>query len=91
MDNVRSIIQDYTARSRSLYPLFQVNHVLDSIIMKGCTGKYDSTTVRILRSKKEMAYVEHDFPAHIYAVQDNAPWGLVRISRENRLTSSDTQ
>ncbi|KAK2595612.1 hypothetical protein QQS21_006659 [Conoideocrella luteorostrata] len=61
----------------------QPNHVFDSIF-KGFTGKLDSLTLNAMRAHPDVDYIEQNAKVQAYGVttQQNAPWGLARISHK---------
>ena len=49
---------------------------------KGFSGEFDSKTLKKLRSNPDVAYIQQDGVVHTMGTQENAPWGLGRISHD---------
>ncbi|EJD08081.1 uncharacterized protein FOMMEDRAFT_101509 [Fomitiporia mediterranea MF3/22] len=67
-----------------------LKHVWDAHI-KGYAGSFSRDVVERIRRQPEVAYVEHDQIVHALETQKGAPWGLARISHQNKLNFSTFQ
>ncbi|KAI5791859.1 autophagic serine protease Alp2 [Geopyxis carbonaria] len=57
-------------------------------LLSGYSGSFDSSVINEIRKNPDVAYVEKD--SKVYALEEpvtenSAPWGLARISHQNRL------
>ncbi|RYO88786.1 hypothetical protein DL763_005866 [Monosporascus cannonballus] len=57
---------------------------------RGFAGTFDADALEALRNHPEVEYIEQDaeVKALAYVTQDNAPWGLARVSHRNRGSTS---
>ncbi|RYP76318.1 hypothetical protein DL769_003658 [Monosporascus sp. CRB-8-3] len=64
--------------------------VFDMAGFKGFAGTIDADALEALRNHPEVEYIEQDaeVKALAYVSQDNAPWGLARISHRNKGNTS---
>ncbi|KAF9901050.1 serine protease [Linnemannia zychae] len=62
-------------------------HVYDMGSFQGIAGRFQPDALREIRSHPAVAYVEHDSVGHLAEIrfQEDAPWGLSRISRRSSL------
>ncbi|GLB43248.1 putative peptidase S8 family protein [Lyophyllum shimeji] len=49
-------------------------------IINGFAGELDTTTLNALRALPDVEYISEDGMVHTMVTQDNAPWGLSRLS-----------
>ncbi|KAI8065697.1 serine protease 1 [Gongronella butleri] len=56
--------------------------------VRGYSGKFDAEIINLIRSSKDVLYVEKDSMVYANELQRNAPWGLARVSHRNRLSFS---
>lgn len=84
--NVDSITNLFTAYSTSN----NILHKYDTIL-SGIAATLDNSTLAKVKALPNVESVEEDGIAHALAVQNNAPWGLARISHRNRLDNSNYQ
>ncbi|KXN72801.1 serine protease [Conidiobolus coronatus NRRL 28638] len=66
----------------------EITHVYNSTTIKGYAGKFDHNLLKELLSLDDIELVEQDSVVHINNVvtQRGAPWGLARVSHEDRLS-----
>jgi cerevisin len=57
-------------------------------VLKGYSGHFDAQTLDLIRTAPEVEYIEHDQVVWASRVQNDAPWGLARISHRERLRLS---
>ncbi|KIM25047.1 hypothetical protein M408DRAFT_329847 [Serendipita vermifera MAFF 305830] len=64
-----------------------LKHVYDGPKTKGYSGAFSEMTVERIRAQPEVDYIEQDQTVWAYGleVQNNAPWGLARISHREKL------
>ncbi|OLY80655.1 Subtilisin-like protease 8 [Smittium mucronatum] len=62
----------------------EVKHIYDNGFF-GYSGKFDSKLIENIRSSKDVEFVEMDQVVYASDTQDNAPWGLARISHREPL------
>lgn len=55
---------------------------------KGYVGEFSTKALEIIRSMPSVAYVEQDQIMYAVELQNNAPWGLARVSHRERLDSA---
>lgn len=60
-------------------------------VFDGFSGGFSDAAARVFREHEDVAYVERDVPASITAMttQNNAPWGLQRISQRAAIQNGD--
>ena len=51
-----------------------LNHVFDSHVAKGYTGKFSKEVIEMIRRQPEVDYVEHDQIVYALETQKGAPW-----------------
>ncbi|KAG5637821.1 hypothetical protein H0H81_003092 [Sphagnurus paluster] len=64
----------------------------DWTIMNGFSGPLDDVAITILRTSPLVEYIVEDGFMNAFGTQtqNNAPWGLARLSQSSRLTSQNT-
>ncbi|CAO3617159.1 unnamed protein product [Cunninghamella echinulata] len=65
---------------------FGIHCVYDLPTLKGYSGKFDSATLKAIRSSDEVAYVEKDSIVYASETERQSPWGLARISHREKLS-----
>ncbi|KXN73642.1 vacuolar serine protease, partial [Conidiobolus coronatus NRRL 28638] len=60
-------------------------------ILSGVAATLDNSTLAKVKELPNVEFVEKDGIAHALAVQNNAPWGLARVSNKRRLDNSNYQ
>lgn len=67
-----------------------INHVFNAPGLKGYSGVFTAEVVDLLRHSKDIALIELDSAVHtVGETQNNAPWGLSRISHRETLGLSN--
>lgn len=66
----------------------KADHVYHLSHMEGFAGSLTAEELQALRDDPDVDYIEHDAVMRKYAVQNNAPWGLARISNDSPGSSS---
>jgi len=62
-----------------------IEHVYDFDGFQGYSGKFSEDVLNGIRQSDDVAYVEKDHKVYADVIQENAPWGLARISHRDRL------
>ncbi|KXN71760.1 subtilisin-like protein, partial [Conidiobolus coronatus NRRL 28638] len=81
--NVQAVKNQFIGRSESN----QVLHKFDSVL-NGISAKLDRTTLERVKALSSVERVEEDGIVQVSAVQDNASWGLARVSQRPKLGPS---
>uniref|UniRef100_A0A1D1XW70 Subtilisin-like protease CPC735_031240 n=1 Tax=Anthurium amnicola TaxID=1678845 RepID=A0A1D1XW70_9ARAE len=63
-----------------------IKHTFDFKNFQGYTGRFSKEVLDKIRRSDEVAYVEKDQVVYATELQNNAPWGLARISHRDGLT-----
>jgi len=66
-----------------------VTHYYDSHVLKGYAGRFEPHVLQTLRASPIIEFIEKDQMVHAYDVQENAPWGLARISQKSHLEGNE--
>ncbi|KAI9207438.1 peptidase S8/S53 domain-containing protein [Polychytrium aggregatum] len=51
--------------------------------LKGYSGRFDAETLAYIRNSEHVEFVEHDQTVYAIETQNDAPWGLARISHRS--------
>jgi len=71
--------------SSTTEPEEKINHIFDlRSEFRGYSGKFTKDTIEKIRTSEDVAYVEKDQIVHALDVDNNAPWGLARISHRSK-------
>ncbi|KXN71761.1 subtilisin-like protein, partial [Conidiobolus coronatus NRRL 28638] len=81
--NVEAVEAQFVGRSLEN----QVLHKFDSVL-NGISAKLDKSTLERVKALPNVEYVEEDGIVYAEATQENAPWGLARISQREKLGSA---
>ncbi|KAL2753095.1 hypothetical protein ACRALDRAFT_1045100 [Sodiomyces alcalophilus JCM 7366] len=60
----------------------KADHVYELSHMRGFAGTLTSEELQALRDDPDVDYIEHDAVMRKFGVQNNAPWGLARLSSD---------
>ncbi|KAF8662086.1 hypothetical protein AX16_001196 [Volvariella volvacea WC 439] len=86
------VLKDGVSKADVLGNLRSTGIASDSVewdIINGFSTELDEDALNTLRASDDVAYITEDGIVSIAATQNNAPWGLQRISQNGRLSSSD--
>ena len=67
-------------RAHGMGNMFELGHQYDSGIINGYSLKTDKDSIEHIRAFNGVSHVEKETLRSIHAVQENAPWGLARLS-----------
>jgi cerevisin len=81
--NVQAVQNQLISRSESN----QIIHKFDSVL-NGISAKLDKVTLEKIEMLPNVERVEEDVVIQISAIQEDAPWGLARVSQRNKLGSA---
>ncbi|KAJ2725464.1 proteinase B [Coemansia sp. Benny D115] len=79
-----SNINEANARAPAYKDANKVNHIYQDALV-GYAGQFEPEILERIRHSDEVAYVERDSVAYALDTQNNAPWGLARISHRKPL------
>ncbi|KAJ1644015.1 proteinase B [Coemansia asiatica] len=79
-----SSIQEANARAPAYKDANKINHVYQDALV-GYAGQFEPEILDRIRQADEVAYVEKDSVVYALDTQNNAPWGLARISHRKPL------
>ncbi|KAL1924018.1 uncharacterized protein VTP21DRAFT_7053 [Calcarisporiella thermophila] len=67
-----------------------IKHIYELQDFKGYAGKFDAEVLKKIRKDPRVKYVEHDFEfsGGEILTQNNAPWGLARVSHRPKLNDT---
>ncbi|KAI9503911.1 peptidase S8/S53 domain-containing protein [Coemansia spiralis] len=77
-------IHEANARAPAFQDANAINHVYSDAIV-GYAGKFEQSILDRIRKSDDVAYVEKDSVVYALETQNNAPWGLARISHRQPL------
>ncbi|KAJ1850138.1 proteinase B [Coemansia sp. RSA 2703] len=77
-------IQEANARAPAYKDANKVNHIYQDALV-GYAGQFEPEVLDRIRESEDVAYVERDSVVYALDVQNNAPWGLARISHRKPL------
>jgi len=82
MDRVKTLVK-ISNKENKVDEKNEIKHIYNIDGFKGYHGKFDETTLKIIRESSEVFTIERDQKIKInnLNVQTNAPWNLSRISR----------
>ncbi|KAI9316607.1 serine protease 1 [Dichotomocladium elegans] len=63
-----------------------IRHVYSLPTLRGYAGNFHSDILEMIRHSDDVDFVEADSVVHTSELQRNAPWGLARISHQERLS-----
>ncbi|KXN71762.1 subtilisin-like protein, partial [Conidiobolus coronatus NRRL 28638] len=81
--NIKAVEAQFIGRSLKN----QVVHKFDSVL-NGISVKLDKATLERVKALPNVEYVEEDGIVYADATQENAPWGLARVSQREKLGSA---
>ncbi|KAG5633832.1 hypothetical protein H0H81_004981 [Sphagnurus paluster] len=82
-------LKDGVAKS-AVFGTKKVKLTHDWTLLNGFASDFDAATLESLRTNPNVEYIAEDGIMHITATQNNAPWGLARLSSASKLTNQDT-
>ncbi|KAI8323136.1 serine protease 1 [Martensiomyces pterosporus] len=79
-----SNIAEANARAPAYKDANKINHIYNEAII-GYAGQFEPEILERIRQSSDIAYVEKDSVVYASDTQNNAPWGLARISHRQPL------
>jgi len=89
-----SCVHDYVAEERRNFEkrglledmISGIKHTFNFKSFQGYSGKFSNEILEKIRRSDEVAYVEKDQVVYATELENNAPWGLARISHREQLS-----
>ncbi|KAG5640674.1 hypothetical protein DXG03_007590 [Asterophora parasitica] len=84
-------LKDGVAKSKVLIQLKNSEITHEWSIVHGFAGQFSEDAVNVLRASSDVEYIAEDEIVTTSATQTNAPWGLARLSKPDKLANQNTR